>query len=451
MAELTLEQKRAMAMAQARLRMQQQAEPTSIAEDVALSGATGLGQGFLSLMSMTNPFQVHNPAANPRNMQSMIEKVTGPWHEPETVPGEYARTVGQFAPGVVGGGSLANRVLTNVAIPALSSETAGQVARKVAPDYETAARVGGGILGGLSGASVQQKLAQRGADKALRSVDDLEVAKRAAYQEVDELGATYSQNAFDRLVGNIEKAAKAKHIHPKRHPKASSLIEDLAAERGKTPTLTELDQWRQVVRRDVAKDAAEETFGDIIIDEIDDFIAKAGADDMVAGDPKAGAQALTKARALNATWRKAETIEDLLVRAHRNASSAGAGGNIDNAIRQQVKSLLNSKRARFFSKEERAQMDKLINGGKMQDFTRWLGKLSPEGSGASLWGHLLGGAITGGYTLPAAAVGFAAKRSADNTTKRGIEDLLRHVRGARRVPYSPPAIPTAQSLIPWEE
>lgn len=65
-------------------------------------------------------------------------------HTPETVQGEYVRTIGTFAPGALLPGSWARRAANSV-VPAVTSETFGQVARRVAPEHETAARIIGGF------------------------------------------------------------------------------------------------------------------------------------------------------------------------------------------------------------------------------------------------------------------------------------------------------------------
>lgn len=81
-------------------------------------------------------------------MQHFAEKVVGEMHQPQTTAGEYARTAGHFAPAAVGGpGSLAQRALTRVAVPAAFSETAGQVTKGT--EIEPYARVAGGIVGAV--------------------------------------------------------------------------------------------------------------------------------------------------------------------------------------------------------------------------------------------------------------------------------------------------------------
>ena len=82
--------------------------------------------------------------------QGQIEKVTGPFRKPENVGEEYAQTLGEFAPGAVlgTGGPIAKAA--QALVPALTSETSGQVARQVAPAYEGAARFVGGLAGGVA-------------------------------------------------------------------------------------------------------------------------------------------------------------------------------------------------------------------------------------------------------------------------------------------------------------
>jgi len=63
---------------------------------------------------------------DPAQYQKSIEDYTGKFYEPQTVPGQYASTIGEFAPSsILGGGGVAARVLNTVA-PAIASETAGQ-------------------------------------------------------------------------------------------------------------------------------------------------------------------------------------------------------------------------------------------------------------------------------------------------------------------------------------
>jgi hypothetical protein len=84
------------------------------------------------------------------------EKAVGePLYKPQTTTGEYVNTAIEMAPAALLPGTVAQRV-GQVAVPALTSETAGQVARRVAPAAEPAARLVGAV-GGSVGASIAQQ------------------------------------------------------------------------------------------------------------------------------------------------------------------------------------------------------------------------------------------------------------------------------------------------------
>lgn len=85
-------------------------------------------------------------------------------YEPTSVIGGYGQTLGEFAPGMLfpaGRGGIGTRFSTNVAAPAIASESAGLAARELFPDNESAeawARLAGGFMGapiasGLEGVS----------------------------------------------------------------------------------------------------------------------------------------------------------------------------------------------------------------------------------------------------------------------------------------------------------
>ena len=78
-----------------------------------------------------------------------IEGVTGPMYKPKTVPGQFANTIGEFAPNFFMGGApgIARRAATNIIAPAVASEAAGQFTKGT--PYEIAARIAGAAAGGV--------------------------------------------------------------------------------------------------------------------------------------------------------------------------------------------------------------------------------------------------------------------------------------------------------------
>ena len=137
------------------------AAPPSVADDVAKSGGIGLVKGALGLAGMpglASDFlarasqRVSNFAADkmgmdrgpqvgetllptPDSLQKRVEGVTGDFYKPKTVAGEYAQTAGEFAPALVGGPeTLAAKLFSRVAVPAVASEAAGQATKGTAAE-----------------------------------------------------------------------------------------------------------------------------------------------------------------------------------------------------------------------------------------------------------------------------------------------------------------------------
>lgn len=137
-----------------------------MAADVAKSAGIGLVQGGLGLATLPGNLEALGRAGinagarlvgveapvdsdtfltNYNDAKKRVEGYTGKFYEPKTTVGKYARTIGEFAPGAIGGGGLAARA-ARVALPAVGSETAGQITEGTAA--EPFARVAGAIAGG---------------------------------------------------------------------------------------------------------------------------------------------------------------------------------------------------------------------------------------------------------------------------------------------------------------
>lgn len=290
------------------------------------------------------------------------------------------------------------------------------------------------------------------AKAATPEIDDLYAAKASAYQAVDNLGARYSDDAVDSLYGDMIRRASVGNISETRHPKAYSMLVDLQ-QNPRSMSLTELDQLRQVIRRDlVGGDAAETHFGREFIAAIDDFIENAGPSQISGVSGQTANFAITTARKANTVLRKSETLQDALDAARLRAASSGSGGNIDNTIRQELRKIvLSPKKSMGFTPAELAMMEKIIEGGgKLQDVLRLVGKLSPSGSGlmAALG---IGGTMANPLAAVVPAVGIAAKAISDRATQGGVQNLTNVVRSGGPVTPLPrppgPLLPKANTTL----
>lgn len=138
------------------------------AADVAKSAGIGVAQGAIGLATLPGNVEqlgrlginaasrglggndlVSNETLMPTygDWKGRIEDYTGKFYEPQTTAGEYARTIGEFAPMAVGGGAGVVGRVANVVAPALVSETAGQITKGT--EYEPYARAAGAFAGGV--------------------------------------------------------------------------------------------------------------------------------------------------------------------------------------------------------------------------------------------------------------------------------------------------------------
>lgn len=328
---------------------------------------------------------------------------------------------------------------------AVGSGTGAAIANQALPDNPLA-EIGGQLMGGFSPGAIARTL--KGATKkaAAPSSELLRQMKTITYKQADNLGVAYSPTAFDNLLADMVGSVKAENISPDRHRAAYSLLVDLSKKRGQPISLTELDHWRQIIRRDLITPSygnpamsADAHFGEMMLDDIDNFIDAARGGDVISGDPQKAAKLIVAARGLNTRLRKTEMIEDALIKAKRQAESTGSGGNINNAIRQKIRAILdNPKKVRAFTAEERKAMEGLVRQGKIEDLLRWVGKFSPGGNG--LIGMLtIGGTVMnpGMAALPVA--GMVAKGAADAGTinkAKKLQDMV--ARGSASAIPAPP-------------
>lgn len=144
-----------------------------------------------------------------------IQSVTR--HTPQTTLGEYAKTGASFVPAALGGpGNIGRRVLTQAIVPALGSETAGQLTKGTA--YEPYARVAGALLAPLSAAGAKRALtpfpasAERiaAADVLAKEGVDITAGQRTGNKTLrlveEELGGGALQNVSERQGRQFTKA-----------------------------------------------------------------------------------------------------------------------------------------------------------------------------------------------------------------------------------------------------
>lgn len=280
----------------------------------------------------------------------------------------------------------------------------------------TVGTVAGGATGGLFGL-LGRAMAGRQRSTALPTADDLRAASQAAYQQADDAGVAYSQDAVRRIRDQLVQDFAEFGYHPELQSGAKVALNEISriADADMPVTLKGLDTARKLAGNAFQPgNKANNALTGRVTSAIDDLVANPQTGDIVAGDGTVAAEAIRKARELYRQASKLETVNTLTDRAGRRAAASGSGGNVENATRQELNKILNSDRMqRGFTPQELEAVRKAVVGSPGQDLLRLAGKMSPEGNGLSLMLHLLGGSATGGATIPLAAIGMAAKRGSD--------------------------------------
>lgn len=416
-----------------------------VMSDVGKSYGTGLKSSALGLAdqvasAIPGLSQIHRAASDiwaaahheapsaTGNIFSDAGSAIIPDHKPQTWQGRTAMTAGEMTPAAFGsGGSLAARA-ANVIVPTIASSAAGETARALhaSPKVEEGVRMAGALAGGV-GAAVRANPAALATKAPKVSLDTLETAKNAAYKAVDESGVKFTPKAFDTLTQDMAKSMDEQGFNAGLHPKAASMVAKIGEAQkqtgGHSPTLTQLDQLRQQIGRDVASssDAGDRRMGQIMRDSIDQFVNSAGAEHLAEGAPGDAPQLLAKARDLNTRVAKLRSLDNLDEAAADRAGATGSGGNGENALRQNVIRFQN--KTKNLTPDEQAATKTAIRGTTAGNMFRQAGKLSPEGNGLMLGGHIAAAVPTHGASALVAIGGAASKIISKAMTERNVQAL----------------------------
>lgn len=214
------------------------------------------------------------------------------------------------------------------------------------------------------------------------------------------------------------------------------MIED-SVKTGKPLNLTTLDQ----IRKNISDSAlmANPTSKPFILslrDKVDDLI-----DDTLGGT---GDNVYKTARN---NWRnliKAETVAEAVEKGISAAKTSGSGGNIQNTLRQAIKSVYQNKRnQKVFSQKELAQLKKFAEGSMDENILRAIGKLSP--TAGSLMGVLHAGAAgASGFSSVPLQLGLVGAKTLGDVSKMAQSRRLVEAVGGMRPSMARPF----QELLP---
>lgn len=285
------------------------------------------------------------------------------------------------------------------------------------------------VLGKAVGAGVNALT--KAAPPTVQAIKDM---AQAAYQKSEDAGLRLTQSGFARGLDEIGRAV-IEPLNKTIHPKTYAALLEMYGWRGATPSLKQVDQLRQIAgQAAMSSDKADARLAARVVDQIDDFMAKLGPNDVAAGNRKEAIEQITKARALWQQTRKAETIQGLFEKAENNARSS----TYENALRIEFKNLANNpRRFNAFSPDEKKAILRVVRGTPTEKVLNYIGKAAPKGIISAGLSPAIGGALgsvvggpmgaaIGAAALP--AVGAAAKQTAASIAKgsaQAVDDLVR--------------------------
>jgi hypothetical protein len=352
------------------------------------------------------------------DMRGNLETATGGASEfrGNTVPGQFAGTIAEFAPSAAmfGGGGAANLV-RNAAIPGLASEAAGQLTKDT--PYEDVARFAGAIVGGVApdvvkfGTKAFQNAFRMSAEKP--TVESLRTVKTIAYKAVDEAGERFAPDELQSMLANVTTKLDDVNYLPEADTVTTGVLNRLQSMSGREVTLGQLDNMRQTVW--ARYNSTKEPGLLEIIDGIDELVQSRAST----------SELLNAARLANSRYKKAELLDLAFQRATDQTAATGSGGNILNKYRQAVTSIINNpKQSKWFNPQEIEQMRLFVRGTTGQNAMRLVGKLSPSGNGLMTALNLGAAGAFGPAVLLGSAVASGAKAVADSSQGRAAEGLI---------------------------
>lgn len=210
-------------------------------------------------------------AQAPRTEQvtSAVEGVTGPAYQPQTTAGEYAKTIGEFAPAAMTGPGGAVRKAAMTTIPGVMAETATQLTKgtEAEPYARAAAAMTGGFL--TAGRSGTDQL-RKSVGNTKKAYQKLEAEVNKAYSDLRSAGIKYDSDGFGQVAAEINSL----RINDKLAPLAKGIQEEVVKAAGNPLDFEEMDDLVRMatgVMRDHNAKSTDKFFVGAILDKINRF------------------------------------------------------------------------------------------------------------------------------------------------------------------------------------
>lgn len=388
----------------------------------ALGGKLGVEpdkvQAFKDLMSkaagMTGAGRVFTDAPTSRQIKdTATDPIVSPDYEPQTTVGSYLKTGAEFLPGMAVGGprALLPRFATNVAAPAIASETAGQITKGT--EAEPYARAAGALLGGAGANKLANTMAEARALKtATPSLADVKSEATNAYDALTarNVATPIPQSTLDTVADDIITTLNNRGIRPSNADSIHRAISEI-----KSPATAGAADVADLV---AARQSIKELLGRHDTNKAGAFVALQKLEKAIEQNSSGTMNKIREADKNYGAFKAGEALDSRVAKSELRAAGENSGMNVGNKIRQNITTYLNSNDAKYLSAETKADLEKIVRGTWTQNGMRAVANLLGGGGGL---GMLAGGAAgyqAGGW--PAAVAGAAAGRGFKIANNRSV-------------------------------
>jgi hypothetical protein len=211
------------------------------------------------------------------------------------------------------------------------------------------------------------------------------------------------------------------NINARLQPNAAKIMEAITTDTQNPLRIEDIEQLRRVTTQSMPATASpsDRRLGQIMKQEVTDFLDE--LDDPIADLLREGRAATRRASA-------ARDVAAATDRAALRAASTGSGGNEINAIRQNLRRILDSPRlSSSFTADELAAIREIVEGSTDQNLLRRLSRIAPTSGGLAAMLGIGGTLASPEVALPIMGIAEAARFAGERSTQRSIQDLLQQL------------------------
>jgi len=395
-----------------------------------VDAVTGAINGVGDLTGMWSPIQ--NPVGGSGTFNAMFAPLNESIPEPQTTTERFARRIGEDVGGAAAmapvglpmaasRGMLAPYIAAETA-SALGSGTAAQTAQEYLPGNAWAEMAASLMGGGVAGLGAVKAMGAGGTDAVIRGgIDEQKAIATDAYAPVRADIRTLPQESVDDMALGLSGRMDAERLNPRLQPSSAAILDALLQDSSGPMRIEDIENLRRMTQRNVPVTAVDDDkrLAGIMRDEITAYLDN--LDDPVA-------DALTAGRTATRRYKAAESIDAASTKAARRAASTGSGGNEINAMRQNLRSILDTPhKARSFTPAERKMMEMVVRGDTGQNAMRSLSRFAPTSGGLSAMLGIGGAMASPAIALPIMAVTELAKAGGERSTRKAIKALMESI------------------------